>query len=198
MDIIDNPKFDDWIFQDSLNFAKDLFEKEKQIPGMLIQGYTKKTSIMVHGMFDGEDEKARFFSVVKLILSAFNVTHYTLISEVWISRLLKGEVRTMMPSEDPNRTESLMVISVNYNRTRNVSYRIKRKGKSRIKLLKGDELDGSHSHSGRIYDFLPPRGWIFPMPGKEQDFIDFACKKFRMGSIHVVPKTINPPDDVLH
>ena len=52
------------------------------------------------------------------VMAVYNITHYTLATEVWLSKRTLDDKSTLAPSEDPQREEYVTIISVNHKRTR--------------------------------------------------------------------------------
>ena len=188
MKVTNKPKFADWAFQDTVSYAKKRFSSQGEM-GMTFTGYTKNSRIMVFGfvMEGREEDKYSLYKFVEAIFYAFNIIHYTVLTEAWFSKTNKR------PSQDPIRKEILMVVSTSYDRTRMVTFDIVKDGKTK-KLENQSESKGYSN--GSLTTLLPPIGHIFENPGFEQEFIDGVSNALGLQIQVIEPEPINIPDDI--
>jgi len=158
--VSENKKFDDWTFNHAVKQAKEDLEKEGEVSPVFI-GYNQENGIVIiPALFKDDESKRQHLGIARMQFALHGVVHYLMVSEVWFS-LIPEEDRDKgtytRPSDDPNRKEALLVLSVNSERKRQSVLEINRDSEGKFTSL-GEPLTTAipaDVDAGLMGDLLP-------------------------------------------
>jgi hypothetical protein len=144
----------DQFFEKTIDFAKRTLMNHGSFDTMIVGETNNKEKIAFVGIFEDDEEKELFLSLVSMSFKLRRVNRYVVMSEAWMSSVEKDlKVPIVRPSDDPNKKECLVAIEVKEgdDHGRGILFEIKRKNE---KIFKLEEKDSVSNVKGRFTELL--------------------------------------------
>lgn len=159
----------------ALKIAKTSFQETGALIPMITMHKENGETIPILAQFTNDKEKKILLAAVKLMLLRYEAYAYTFMMEAWMVKRDEGEPTDIKVSEQPDKTECILVGYIGHDNKSMVMYEIKRGDSIELEeIVDSRETD----FEGPWSDLLPKQGMTMSEPMKKA--ADELMEKFQL------------------